>query len=130
MLVKSQIKYIQSLSQKKHRDADDVFVAEGPKIINELLGSPNLHLQQLFATEEWLRQNPSVAANAIPVSDAELSRLSFLQTPNQVTAIFKKPVFPANLISVTGSHLFWIIYRTPAIWALLFAALIGSGQTW
>src|SRR5258708_21872083 len=97
MLVKSQVKYIQSLSQKKQRDADDVFVAEGPKIINELVGSPNVQLQQLFATDEWIQQNPSAAADAVPVSDAELSRLSFLQTPNQVTAICKKPVFPGTL---------------------------------
>ena len=37
MLTKSQVKYIQSLSQKKVRDEAGVFVAEGPKIINELL---------------------------------------------------------------------------------------------
>jgi TrmH family RNA methyltransferase len=98
MLVKSQVKYIQSLSQKKQRDADDVFVAEGPKIINELLDSPNIQLQQLFATDEWIRQNPTMAANAVPVTNAELARLSFLQTPNQVTAIFRKPVFPSTII--------------------------------
>ncbi len=33
MLVKSQVKYIQSLGHKKFRDADGVFVAEGPKIV-------------------------------------------------------------------------------------------------
>lgn len=98
MLVKSQVKYIQSLSQKKQRDADDVFVAEGPKIINELLGSQNVQLQQLFATDEWVRQNPALAANAIPVTIAELGRLSLLKTPNQVIAICRKPVFPTTAI--------------------------------
>ena len=39
MLVKSQVKYIQNLGHKKFRDADGVFVAEGPKIVNELLQS-------------------------------------------------------------------------------------------
>ena len=33
MLVKSQVKYIQSLGHKKFRDADGVFIAEGPKIV-------------------------------------------------------------------------------------------------
>ena len=46
MLVKSQVKYIQSLGHKKFRDADGVFVAEGPKIVNELLESDNLQLVQ------------------------------------------------------------------------------------
>src|SRR5690348_3101914 len=98
MLVKSQVKYIQSLSQKKQRDADDVFVAEGPKIINELLGSRNVQLQQLFATGKWINENPSHASNAALVTEAELGRLSFLQTPNQVVGLFKKPVFPATVM--------------------------------
>ena len=38
MLGKSQAKYIQSLGQKKVRDEEGVFIAEGPKIVAELLG--------------------------------------------------------------------------------------------
>ena len=37
MLLKSQVKYIQSLGHKKFRDEEGVFIAEGPKIVNELL---------------------------------------------------------------------------------------------
>ena len=55
MLVKSQVKYIQNLGHKKFRDADGVFVAEGPKIVNELLQSDILQPVQCFATESWLR---------------------------------------------------------------------------
>ena len=33
MLGKSQAKYIQSLGQKKVRDEEGVFIAEGPKIV-------------------------------------------------------------------------------------------------
>ena len=54
MLVKSQVKYIQNLGHKKFRDADGVFVAEGPKIVNELLQSNILQPVQCFATESWL----------------------------------------------------------------------------
>lgn len=98
MLVKSQVKYIQSLSQKKLRDEEGVFVAEGPKIIHELLRAPNLHAKQLFATEEWLEQNPSIDPKIIAeLSSSELERLSFLQTPNQVLGVFSKPEFPANI---------------------------------
>src|SRR5215831_4191877 len=93
MLIKSKAKYIQSLSQKKQRDADGVFVAEGPKIINELLGCPNIQPQQLFATEEWISQHPHPGLPVTGISQIELERISFLQTPNQVTGIFNKPVF-------------------------------------
>ena len=57
MLVSTQVKYIQSLGHKKFRDADGVFVAEGPKIVLELLQSDNCSLVQCFATSEWLRSN-------------------------------------------------------------------------
>ena len=53
MVVKMKVKYIQSLNQKKQRDDDGVFVAEGPKIINDLLSSDLVRLQQLFALKEW-----------------------------------------------------------------------------
>ena len=54
MLVNSQVKYIQSLGHKKFRDADGVFVAEGPKIVLELLQSENCSLVRCFATSEWV----------------------------------------------------------------------------
>ncbi|MFM2146080.1 MAG: hypothetical protein RL732_916 [Bacteroidota bacterium] len=101
MLVKSEIKYIQNLSQKKFRDESGLFVAEGPKIINELLSEGKTVLHRLYATGEWENAYPSIAALLAPgecttVTDAELERISFLSTPNQVLGIFKKPVL-ANL---------------------------------
>ena len=102
MLVKSQVKYIQSLSQKKFRDEEGLFVAEGPKIINDLLDAGNLFLQQLFATEEWLEANAQTTGlidsrQVIPVKDKEMERLSFLKTPHEVLAVFRKPVFNGPL---------------------------------
>ncbi len=39
MLSKKIVKYIQSLSHKKLRDEEGAFIAEGPKVIAELLAS-------------------------------------------------------------------------------------------
>ena len=39
MLSKSILKYIQSLHQKKFRDEHNVFIAEGIKVIRDLLNS-------------------------------------------------------------------------------------------
>ncbi|AXY78282.1 RNA methyltransferase [Paraflavitalea soli] len=95
MLVKSQVKYIQSLSQKKSRDEEGVFIAEGPKLINELLSTPNVQLKQLYAVPEWISQHPQMqTGSVVEVKEQELERLSFLQTPNQVVGVFRKPVFP------------------------------------
>jgi TrmH family RNA methyltransferase len=98
MVVKSQVKYIQSLSQKKLRDQEGVFVAEGPKIINELLQAGNTRLQKLFAVEDWITQNPGIDEKLVePVSFSELERISSLQTPNQVLALFSQPEFPSTI---------------------------------
>jgi TrmH family RNA methyltransferase len=96
MLVKSQVKYIQSLSQKKLRDEAGVFIAEGPKIINELLRADNIQAQQIFATAAWIAENPGTD-QLVPVSEAELARLSFQQSPNSVLGVFSKPVFPKTI---------------------------------
>ncbi|MBS1948583.1 MAG: RNA methyltransferase [Bacteroidetes bacterium] len=97
MLVKSQVKYIQSLSQKKVRDKEAVFVAEGPKIINELLHAENTALLRLYALQTWAdeyrKSTAAIEGQPIVVNENELERISFLQAPNQVLGIFKKPFF-------------------------------------
>jgi TrmH family RNA methyltransferase len=98
MLVSTQVKYIQSLGYKKFRDADGVFVAEGPKIVLDLLQSDNCSMVQCFATSGWLRVHETHLKGKeqllVEISEKELERISMLVTPNQVLAIFKKPVFP------------------------------------
>jgi TrmH family RNA methyltransferase len=96
MITKSQVKYIQSLGQKKFRDEEAVFIAEGPKIINELLGALPAALIVLYATSNWAEEHAALLKN-IPLSklnevkETELERLSFLPSPNQVLGLFQKP---------------------------------------
>jgi TrmH family RNA methyltransferase len=96
MITKLQVKYIQSLGQKKFRDEEGVFVAEGPKIINELLAASPAALMVLYATSQWMQANAGLIKNiatdkAVEIKDHELERISFLQTPHEVLAVFKKP---------------------------------------
>ena len=93
MVVKSKIKYINSLGDKKLRDAERVFVAEGPKIINELLDDGSIKPKEIFATRDWIN-NYHDASEVTEVDDVMLSRLSFLTTPNQVVGIFHMPELP------------------------------------
>jgi RNA methyltransferase, TrmH family len=97
MLVKSQVKYIQSLGHKKFRDADGVFVAEGPKIVSELLQADHFTLKHCFATENWIASNQAAIQGReqflVSINENELERISFLTSPNQVLAVFEKPVF-------------------------------------
>ena len=88
-LSKNRIKYIHSLELKKNRDADQVFVAEGPKLVNELLGRFPCLL--LAGTSEWAARNPHPACDEfVEVSDEELGRASFLKHPQQVLAVFRQ----------------------------------------
>jgi TrmH family RNA methyltransferase len=88
MISKNEIKYIQSLFQKKTRDKDGLFIAEGIKLVNELLQS-DIVVRKIFATEEWItdhKQHP----NTIKVQPEELKKITTQSTPNQVLAIVEK----------------------------------------
>ncbi len=96
MITKSQVKYIQSLGQKKLREEENAFVAEGPKIINELLENASFELLGLYCTDAWKNEYPLLAGKTPPgklyeMKEAGLQRISFLITPHQVLGVFKKP---------------------------------------
>jgi len=97
MVSKSQIKLITRLNQKKYRQQERLFIAEGVKTIQELLNS-SLKLNHLFALSSF---NLDVKMETI-VTPAELKKISFLSTPNQALAIFEipesKPIQNNNLI--------------------------------
>src|SRR5215813_13727878 len=92
MLGKAKAKYIQSLGQKKHRDEEGLFIAEGPRIVSELLRSAPRNIKEVYAVKEWLKENAghSREKDFIEVSDEELEKLSQLETPHQVVAVVKK----------------------------------------
>ena len=91
---KNQIKFIRQLEQKKFRRREGLFVAEGTKVVGDLLAHYQPH--SLFATQEWLVQHSShlslPTSHLYPVTDDELRRLSFLQHPQQVLALFPIPL--------------------------------------
>ena len=104
---KNQIKFIRQLEQKKFRRREGLFVAEGTKVVGDLLAHYQPH--SLFATPDWLASNsvPELLRSAVPepvegqdgpivteVSPEELSRISFQQHPQQVLALFPIPSHP------------------------------------
>jgi RNA methyltransferase, TrmH family len=89
MITKNQVKYIQSLGQKKWRDEENCFIAEGPKLVKELSDAPNCRIIQIYALKEWI-DNARTNAEVTEVSMDELQKISQLTTPNQVLAIAEK----------------------------------------
>jgi len=86
VITKNQIKFIKSLSLKKNRQKEQLFIAEGEKIVAELLNS-NFEFHEIFATNEWILKNTDV--RAIKVNNSELDRISNLKSANNVLAIVK-----------------------------------------
>lgn len=91
MISKSQIKYIQSLHLKKFRQAQQLFIAEGVKIVSEFIDSPAFRPLEVFATAHYLSAKAAaLSAHGIKyteVSEDELKKISLQTTPNQVLAI-------------------------------------------
>jgi TrmH family RNA methyltransferase len=93
MLTKNEIKYIRLLQDKKHRDAEMRFVAEGGKWLQELLKWKPDWLEKVYATENWLSGfEMAIDDKKIHITtDFELKKISGLATPSQVIAIINKP---------------------------------------
>lgn len=94
MISKNQQKLVRQLEQKKYRTRERLFVAEGPKVVGDLLRHgyrPTL----LFATSEWILRSKSLPLDIQEVSDEELHRISFLQHPQLVLALFPIPESPS-----------------------------------
>ncbi len=94
MLSKSHTKYIQSLQHKKERDAAGLFIAEGPRLVAELLQGNRFICKELVAVAEWLSANRELAAGSgAAIYEAavfEMEKITALSTPNQVLAVFEK----------------------------------------
>ncbi|ESU26760.1 rRNA methylase [Flavobacterium saliperosum S13] len=88
MLSKNQIKLITSLQQKKYRKQQQLFFAEGIKVIQELLNS-NFELEHLFVTDAVFPEVSKIKIST--VTEAELKKISALTTPNNCLALFKIP---------------------------------------
>jgi TrmH family RNA methyltransferase len=102
MISKNQIKFIRQLEQKKFRHREGLFVAEGTKVVGDLLKAGYIP-HSLYATPDWLAENQSHLLIS-SVTDDELTRLSFQQHPQQVLALFPIPE-PAEKLSTVRSAL-------------------------
>jgi RNA methyltransferase, TrmH family len=87
MLSKKEIKDIQSLDQKKSRDAQGRFVAEGPKVVSELLHIIPDRIEKIYALESWAGQHGHLKKLVQVVNEKELQKIAHSKTPNQVLAV-------------------------------------------
>ena len=106
MLSKAYTKYIQSLHHKKFRDTRHAFIAEGSKVVMDLLISQTFECVQLLGVQQWWHENEAIVHKYYSgpwqvIESFELNKISALSTPNQVLAVFKKS--EKIIISSSGS---------------------------
>ena len=93
MLSKAKIKLIQSLELKKKRREERLFVAEGPKVVGDLM--PYFTCRLIVAEASWIAAHPEVrATEVIEATNDELRKASFLKAPQEVLALFELPTYP------------------------------------
>jgi TrmH family RNA methyltransferase len=109
MLSKARISFIKNLHQKKYRKEHGLFVAEGAKVVQELVNS-NIVVRQLFFTEAFRNQQPELLSAAgrltecVQVTAKELMQVTALTTPQDVMAVAVIPEAQVD-IKVAGKEL-------------------------
>ncbi len=104
MISKNQIKLITSLHHKKFRKEHGLFIAEGEKVVEDLLFS-EWKVQSVLLTKDFYENKFSEwkVSKSIPVeiiSEKELEKISALTKPQQIIAVAKMPEnkLDANLL--------------------------------
>jgi TrmH family RNA methyltransferase len=78
MLTKNHYKLIQSLRQKKQRQNQKLFVAEGSKVVQEFLNS-KYELEYIFSTS---KSYSNFEDKYVLINNSELKKISSLVSPN------------------------------------------------
>jgi TrmH family RNA methyltransferase len=90
MIGKNKIKWIRSLEMKKFRNESGCFLAEGNKLVADLL--PFFDCILLLARPSWMATQGDIRAGELIVAeDGDIERASLLKTPQDALAVFRRP---------------------------------------
>ena len=95
-LSKNKIKYFNSLNLKKNRDNEQVFIAEGIKLVSDLL--LYFRAKYVVATKEWLASNRVECDEIIEIDTLdEMKKITSLSSPSPVFVVFYRFQYELNL---------------------------------
>jgi RNA methyltransferase, TrmH family len=103
MVSKNKIKLIHSLEYKKYRVSENLFLAEGNKLVAEALSS-DLHIVALICTHEFRQDAPiGNPDETIIASKEEIRQCSLLKNPQQALAICELPAWPFDFVQLKNN---------------------------
>lgn len=110
MLTKAKVKFIKSLELKKNRSDCGLFVAEGNKVVRDLLQS-ELRIEEVFCTKSWANRNDALLSTSkaeLVICDLhQLQDASLLASPADVLALGHIRQWEIeNLVNAQGLFLF------------------------
>ena len=97
MISKNKIKFLQSLARKKIRDDSGLFIAEGEKLINELMHS-DFQFEMLVSNDYHFNKFTGIHCEKLIASDDELKKISLLSSPSSIVAVCSQRI--DNLIDL------------------------------
>jgi len=103
------LKYVQSLHSRKYRQKYNKFIAQGPKIVIEILKTER-DIEYLFCTDTFYKQfNELIDRTNTPfiiVNQKELKSISTHKTPKDVLCVCEMDIY--DLVKMRNN--FWSIY--------------------
>jgi TrmH family RNA methyltransferase len=92
MLSKAKIKQIRLLEKKKYRDEYQLFVAEGNKLVADMI--PFFECEWMIARTSWMATQGNLPANELIIDEEDdIRKVSLLKTPQDVLAVFRHPSY-------------------------------------
>lgn len=96
-MTKAEIQFLRSLADKRTRDTEQLFIAEGSKLVEEIMAS-QLVVRNVYTTNTAMR-----GKNVTIIDRKEMERISQLKSANDTLAVVEQPHYSLNIDNLRGN---------------------------
>lgn len=90
-MTKAEIQFVRSLADKRTRDTEHLFVAEGIKLVDEIINS-QLRIRNIYTTRDDV-----AGREVVRIEKREMERISQLNTASDILAVVEQPRYSLKL---------------------------------
>lgn len=96
-MTKAEIQFLRSLADKRTRDTEQLFIAEGSKLVEEIMASQFV-VRNVYTTNAAMR-----GKNVTIIDRKEMERISQLKSANDTLAVVEQPHYSLNIDNLRGN---------------------------